>query len=436
MNTYYSDRFTIRDDGHLCLDNVDLVEVAHEYGTPAYVMSEGQIRQNCRDFTQAMRRNFGERYKVAYASKALCARFIYPILAREGVHADVVSGGELYTALKAGFDPRHLHFHGNNKTVSELEMAVDCGIGSIIIDAFEEVDRLEAICAAKGKHQRVLFRVKPGVHADTHEFISTGQNDSKFGFGIEDGEAMRLAKYILEHKHLDFVGIHCHIGSQVFSVDGFAKAARIMFDFFCKMEKELNIHMDEMIIGGGFGVKYMPTDEPGTFGEKIDAMGEVMREEAAKMGREIPEIVIEPGRSMVCTAGCTLYTVGSVRDIKDARTYVSVDGGLPDNPRFALYQAQYDAVVANRVNAPRDKVQTIAGRCCESGDLVAKDLKFQTAKADDILCVFATGAYNYSMASNYNRVPRPPILLIRENGKVETVVRRESYDDLICNDIV
>lgn len=435
MNNYYSDHFTIEDDGHLHLDGVDLVEVAKQYGTPVYVMSEKQIRENCRAFTQAMARNFGEKYKVAYASKALCAKFIYRILQSEGIHADVVSGGELYTALKAGFDPKHLHFHGNNKTVAELEMGVDCGIGSIIIDAYEEVERLEAVCAARGVHQRVLFRVKPGVHADTHEFISTGQNDSKFGFGIEDGEAMRLTRHILEQPHLDFAGIHCHIGSQVFSVDAFARAAKIMFDFFCKMEQELNIHMDEMIIGGGFGVKYMPSDEPGTFGEKLDAMGKVMHEEAAKYGREIPEIVIEPGRSMVCAAGCTLYTVGSVRDIKDARTYVSVDGGMIDNPRFVLYGAEYDAVVANRANAPRDKVQTIAGRCCESGDLVARDLKFQTAKAEDIICTFATGAYNFSMASNYNRVPRPSIILVKEDGTTAEVVRRQTYEDLISCDL-
>lgn len=435
MKHYYSDHFTIEENGHICLDGVDLVTVAQEFGTPAYVMSESQIRENCRAFTEAMKRNFGQRYKVAYASKALCAKFMYPILASEGVHADVVSGGELYTALQAGFDPKHLHFHGNNKTYRELVMAVDCGIGSIIIDAFEEVDLLETICASKGVRQRVLFRVKPGVHADTHEFISTGQNDSKFGFGIEDGEAMRLAKYILQHEHLDFAGIHCHIGSQVFSVDGFARAAKIMFDFFCKMEKELNITMDEMIIGGGFGIRYMPEDEPGTFGEKLDAMGKVMREESARLGREIPEIVIEPGRSMVGAAGCTLYTVGSVRDIKDARCYVSVDGGLPDNPRFALYQAKYDAVVANRADAPRDKLQTIAGRCCESGDLVARDLTFQTAKAGDILCVFATGAYNYSMASNYNRVPRAPIVLIAD-GKAREVLRRETYEDLVRNDLI
>ena len=435
MNNYYSDHFTIEDDGHLHLDGVDLVEVAKQYGTPVYVMSEKQIRENCRAFTQAMARNFGEKYKVAYASKALCAKFIYRILQSEGIHADVVSGGELYTALKAGFDPKHLHFHGNNKTVAELEMGVDCGIGSIIIDAYEEVERLEAVCAARGVHQRVLFRVKPGVHADTHEFISTGQNDSKFGFGIEDGEAMRLARHILEQPHLDFAGIHCHIGSQVFSVDAFARAAKIMFDFFCKMEQELNIHMDEMIIGGGFGVKYMPSDEPGTFGEKLDAMGKVMHEEAAKYGREIPEIVIEPGRSMVCAAGCTLYPVGSVRDIKDARTYVSVDGGMIDNPRFVLYGAEYDAVVANRANAPRDKVQTIAGRCCESGDLVARDLKFQTAKAEDIICTFATGAYNFSMASNYNRVPRPSIILVKEDGTTAEVVRRQTYEDLISCDL-
>ena len=432
----YSKHFTVGNNGHLQMDGVDLVELGKEYGTPAYVMSEACLRENCRAFVTAMQRNFGERYKVAYASKALCARFIYPILAEEGVHADLVSGGELYTALSAGFDAKNLHFHGNNKTDAELEQAVACGIGSIIIDNYAEVLRLERICAAHGKHQRVLIRVKPGISAHTHEFIMTGQNDSKFGYGIQDGEALRLIRHILEQEHLDFAGIHCHIGSQIFEVDAFARTARVMFDFFCQIEKELNIHMDEMIVGGGFGIKYMPEDQPGTFGEKIDAMGAAMREEAAKYGREIPEIVIEPGRSMVGAAGCTIYTAGGVRDIKDARCYVSVDGGMPDNPRFALYQAEYDAVVADRADAPRDKVQTIAGRCCESGDLVAQDLKFQTAKPGDTLCVFATGAYNYSMASNYNRVPRAPIVLIGCDGKTRVVVRRESYEDLIRNDLL
>lgn len=430
----YSKHFTVGKNGHLEFDGVDLVQIGKDFGTPAYVMSDACLRENCRTFNSAMHRNFGEHCKVAYASKALCAGFIYKILEEEDTHADVVSGGELYTALKAGFNPKNLHFHGNNKVDSELEMAASCGIGSIIIDNYEEVSHLERICAAHGKNQRVLFRVKPGVSAHTHEFIMTGQNDSKFGYGIADGEAMRIARHILQQPHLDFAGIHCHIGSQVFDVDAFAKTARVMFDFFCQMEQELNIHMDEMIVGGGFGIKYMPTDHAGTIDEKIDAMGKAMREESARFGREIPEIVIEPGRSMVGAAGCTLYTVGGVRDIKDARSYVSIDGGMPDNPRFALYQAEYDAVVADRAEAPRDKVQTIAGRCCESGDLIARDLTFQTAKPGDTLCVFATGAYNYSMASNYNRLPRPPILLIKD-GKVQTVVRRESYDDLIRNDI-
>lgn len=436
MEQIYNEHFSVGGNSHLLMDGVDLVDLGREYGTPAYVMSERCLRENCRAFTEAMRRNFGERNKVAYASKALCAAFIYPILASEGVHADVVSGGELYTAVKAGFDPKNLHFHGNNKTDAELEMAVSAGIGSIIIDNYEEVARLERICAAHGRNQRVLFRVKPGVSAHTHEFIMTGQNDSKFGYGIADGEAMRLARHILQQPHLDFAGIHCHIGSQVFDVDAFAKTARVMFDFFCQMEKELHIRMDEMIVGGGFGIKYMPTDRPGTFGEKIDAMGQAMREESARLGREIPEIVIEPGRSMVGAAGCTLYTVGGVRDIKDARCYVSIDGGMPDNPRFALYQAEYDAVVADRAAAPRDKVQTIAGRCCESGDLIARDLKFQTARPGDTLCVFATGAYNYSMASNYNRVPRAPIVLIGCDGKTRTVVRRETYEDLVACDLL
>lgn len=431
----YNKHFTVGKDGHLALDQVDLVEVAKDFGTPAYVMSDECLRENCRAFMGAMRRNFGDRFKVAYASKALSACFIYKILAEEGVHADVVSGGELYTALKAGFDPKNLHFHGNNKIDSELEMAVSCGIGSVIIDNYDEIVRLERIAAVHGKTQRVLLRVKPGIEAHTHEFIQTGQNDSKFGYGILDGEAMRLIRHILQQPHLDFKGIHCHIGSQIFDVEPFGHTARVMFDFFCKVENELNVRMDELIIGGGFGIKYMPGDHPGTFDAKIDEIGAALRACAEENGREMPEIVIEPGRSMVGAAGCTLYTVGGVRDIKDARSYVSVDGGMPDNPRFTLYQAEYDAVVADRADAPRDKVQTIAGRCCESGDLIARDLNFQTAKPGDTLCVFATGAYNYSMASNYNRLPRPPILLIRD-GRVHTVVRRESYDDLIRNDVL
>jgi len=435
MEQIYSDHFSVGKDGHLHLDGVDLVQTAKEFGTPAYVMSDACLRENCRSFTSAMRRNFGERFKVAYASKALSAGFIYKILAEEGVHADVVSGGEMYTALKAGFNPKNLHFHGNNKVDSELEMAVSCGIGSIIIDNFEEITRLERISATHNVKQRVLLRVKPGIEAHTHEFIQTGQNDSKFGYGIADGEAMRLIRHILEQPHLDFKGIHCHIGSQIFDTEPFAHTAHVMFSFFCKIEHDLGITMDELIIGGGFGIKYMPSDHPGAVAAKIDEIGTALKQVAHENGRELPEIVIEPGRSMVGAAGCTLYTVGGVRDIVGARSYVSIDGGMPDNPRFALYQAEYDAAVANRANAPRDKVQTIAGRCCESGDLIARDLNFQTAQAGDTLCVFATGAYNYSMASNYNRLPRPPILLVKD-GKVQTVVRRESYDDLIRNDVL
>lgn len=436
MKSYYSKHFTIDDQGHLHLDGVDLNKIADEYGTPAYVMSEAALRERCREFITAMKRNFGEKYKVAYASKALCAGFIYQILAEEGAHADVVSGGELFTALNAGFDPKNLHFHGNNKTAAEVDFAVSRGIGSMIIDSEAEVEMVEAAAVKYGVIQNVLLRVKPGIEAHTHEFIMTGQNDSKFGYGIADGEAMRMASEICKHPHLKMKGIHCHIGSQIFDNEPFGHAAEVMMGIMDQMNKQLNIHMDELIVGGGFGVKYMPEDKPGTMSEKIDVIGAAIRAAAEKLGMEIPEIVIEPGRSMVAEAGCTLYTVGSVKDIKDARCYVSIDGGMPDNPRFIMYQSEYDAVVANRADAPKDKKQTLAGRCCESGDLIVRDYVFQTAKPGDRICVFATGAYNYSMASNYNRVTRPPILLVKEDGQVKVVVRRESYEDLVRNDIL
>lgn len=431
----YSKHFVVKDDGHLYMDGMDLNKIADEYGTPAYVMSDACLRETCRRYVGAMRRNFGSNFKVAYASKALCACFIYKILAEEGMHADVVSGGELYTALKAGFDPKNLHFHGNNKTDGEIDYAAQVGIGSVVIDNYEEIARLEAAAQKYGRTINSMLRIKPGIDAHTHESIMTGQNDSKFGFGIVDGEAMRAAKALSACKHLKFCGIHCHIGSQIFDTEPFAVAADRMMKLMNDMNQAFGIKLTELILGGGFGIKYMPTDKPVDTDVMIDFIGKAVKESAAKYGMEIPEVVIEPGRSTVAPSGCTLYTVGGVKDIKDARCYVSVDGGMPDNPRYALYQAEYDAVVANRANAPKDKVQTIAGKCCESGDLVSKDLTFQTAKPGDRLCVFATGAYNYSMASNYNRIPRAPIVLLKD-GKSEIVVKRESYEDLVRNDVL
>ena len=426
----YSEHFSVDEVGKLRMDGVDLTEVARRFGTPAYVISEEAVRSQCRAFMEAMRREFGGNFKVAYASKALCAGFLYRILQSEGLNADVVSGGELYTALHAGFPAQHLHFHGNNKTDDELAFAVEKGIGSIVIDGFDEIERLDAICALMNKRARVLLRVKPGVDAHTHEFISTGHSDCKFGFGIEDGAVFAAARALLGCTHLDFRGLHCHIGSQVFLKEPFGVAAEVMVALFARLQTEYGCKLEELILGGGFGVKYMPEDRPVPVDEMVGFLGQAVRQSCQKHGIPVPEVVIEPGRAIVCAAGVSLYTIGSIKSAPNSRTYVSVDGGMSDNPRFALYQAQYDACIAGKAAAEKTELVTIAGKCCESGDMITRDIYLQPAQRGDVLCVFATGAYTYSMASNYNRLLRPPIVLI-SGGEPRLVVRRETYEDLV-----
>ncbi len=431
----FSEFFSLNPQGRLCFDGLDLEEAAHTFGTPAYLISESAVRRQCRAYTQAMHREFGERFQVAYASKALCSSFIYPILQSEGMNADVVSGGELYTALHAGFPASHLHFHGNNKSDAELIQAVDCGIGSVVIDCFDEIERLEGICAERNRRVRVLLRVKPGVNAHTHEFISTGHNDCKFGFGIEDGQVYAAARLLQGCNHLDFCGLHCHIGSQIFLKEPFGIAADVMVRLFAGLRRDFAFDLRELILGGGFGVKYLSSDKPVPVSEMIGFLGQAVRQSCARYGIGVPTVVVEPGRSILCTAGVTLYTVGAVKAVPGARTYVAVDGGMPDNPRFALYQAQYDACIVGKAAQEKTETVTIAGKCCESGDMISRDIRLQRAQRGDILCVFSTGAYTYSMASNYNRLPRPPVVLI-QNGKGRVVVRRESFEDLIRNDVI
>jgi len=431
----FSEHFSVNERGNLSFDGLDLADAARQFGTPAYLISEDAVRQQCRAYMQAMRREFGGRFKVAYASKALCSSFLYPILQSEGLNADVVSGGELYTALRAGFPASNLHFHGNNKTDAELEQAVDCGIGSVVIDCFDEIERLDALCSEKGKRVSVLLRVKPGVDAHTHEFISTGHNDCKFGFGIEDGQVYEAARRLKTCKSLDFCGLHCHIGSQIFLKEPFGVAADVMAGLFAALRRDFGFDLRELILGGGFGVKYMPEDRPVPVDEMVAFLGDAVRQSCKKHEVDVPEIVIEPGRSIICAAGVTLYTVGAVKPVPGARTYVAVDGGMPDNPRFALYQAQYDACIVGKAGQEKTETVTIAGKCCESGDMISRDIRLQPAQRGDLLCVFSTGAYTYSMASNYNRLPRPPIVLVSE-GASRLVVRRESFEDLVRNDLL
>ena len=430
MEDLYSAHFDLGPTGTLRMDGVELSELAETYGTPLYVMSEAAIRQACHRYVTAMGRNFS-RFKVAYASKALCASFLYPILESENMHADVVSGGELYTALNAGFPAEKLHLHGNNKTVDELEYAVHSGIGSVVIDSLGEIAQLDAIAGSHGAKVNALFRVKPGVEAHTHESIMTGQNDCKFGFGIEDGEGLKAARAIHAAPNLNFRGLHCHIGSQIFGTESYAVATDKMIAFTALINRELNIALPELILGGGFGVRYMPQDNPVDTDTLIDSIGGAVKASCAAHGVPMPEVVIEPGRSIVGPAGCTLYTVGGVKDIVDARCYVTVDGSMSDNPRYALYDAQYDACVVSRAGEGKTKLQTIAGRCCETGDMISRDIALQPARAGDILCVYTTGAYNYAMSMNYNRLPRPAMVLVTEGGSHRTVIRRETWADMV-----
>lgn len=432
MEEYQS--FSLGSQGELTMGGVSLPALAERYGTPLYVMDEEKIRHTCRAYQRAMKRNFGDAFHVSYASKALCVKGIYPILKEEGMCADVVSGGELYTALQAGFDPAKLHFHGNNKSREEMAMAIKAGIGSFIADSEEEIHTLNELGGQLGKTVQVALRVKPGVDAHTHEFISTGDLDSKFGFGYENGHALKAACLVSSLPHLELCGIHCHIGSQVFLTEPYKLACRVMFQLLTEIGRETGTVPPGLNLGGGFGIAYGPEDKPLPVDEMIDALGEAVREGCRKHNLPQPFITIEPGRSIVGPAGVTLYRVGSVKHIENVRTYVAVDGGMPDNPRYALYGASYQAVKATDPKGERTLRAAIAGKCCESGDLVTKDALIQPVQAGDLLCVFATGAYNYSMASNYNRLPRPPIVMVRD-GKDRLLVKRESYEQLVQNDM-
>ena len=428
------EQFSLDEEGGLAISGVSVKKMAQKYGTPLYLMDEETIRINCRRYMEVMRRNFGENFAVAYASKAFCAKAIYPILAQEGLHADVVSAGELYTALSGGFLAEHLHFHGNNKTEEEIRLAVENGVYSFIADSMEELDVLQTVADKYQKTLRIALRIKPGVDAHTHEFIQTGKIDSKFGFAYETGEALEAIKKVDSCKDLKLYGIHCHIGSQIFLTEPYLCAVRVMMKFMDEIRTAVGYPPQELNLGGGFGVALEKADRPTPPEEIIDSIGACIREEAKKYDLPLPFITIEPGRSIVGPAGITVYTVGNVKQIPDTRTYVAIDGGMTDNPRYALYGASYELTRVSGANEPRSEKITLAGKCCESGDLITKDSMLQPVSKGDLVAVFATGAYNYSMVSNYNKLRRPPVVFVRR-GEDRPVVRRESFDQLIQNDL-
>lgn len=424
----------INENGNLTIGGCDLKEIAEAYGTPAYIMDEDEIRANCRIYTQSIKDHYDGKGLVLYASKALSCKYIYQIMKEEGMGVDVVSGGELYTALEAGFPNEKIYFHGNNKTVEEIAFALSKGVGRIVVDNEQELSLINQLSGESSITTKVLFRIKPGIDAHTHSFIQTGQIDSKFGVALENGEAEQIMKTAHQMPNIEVVGVHCHIGSQIFELAPFELAAEKMMNFIADMNDRYGVHIHELNLGGGFGIKYVEEDRPVNYDRYIQAVSKVVKRVAKERNIDLPSILMEPGRSIVAPAGLTLYTVGTIKNIPGIRTYVSVDGGMGDNPRHIMYGSEYEAALVENPNGEKTNTVTVAGKCCESGDILIRDIKLPEIHSGDLLAVLSTGAYNYSMASNYNRIPRPPVVMI-QNGLPKLAVKRETYEDLVRNDI-
>lgn len=431
---FVMDCLDINQKGHLTMGGCDLTEVAREYKTPLYVMDEEKIRENCRTYLGAMKKYYQGNGMVLYASKALSCKGIYRIMKEEGMGIDVVSGGELYTAIQAGFPMENVYFHGNNKTAEELILALENGVGRIVVDNTYELEMLNRLAGERGLCAKILFRIKPGIEAHTHSFVQTGQIDSKFGVALETGEAEAILLQAQTMDHVSVVGVHCHIGSQIFELAPFQAAASKMLSFMASMRREHGMEFSELNLGGGFGSKYVEGDLPISYDRYIEAVSRVVRDECEALSMPCPYIVMEPGRSIVASAGLTLYTVGAVKEIPGVRTYVAVDGGMPDNPRYIMYGAEYSVLLPENPHGEAEQTVTVAGKCCESGDILAENVPLPKVEPGQLLAVLTTGAYNYSMASNYNRIPRPPIVLVKD-GKTKMMVRRETYQDVIKCDL-
>lgn len=419
---------------HLTIGGCDSVELCEKYGTPLYVMDENVVREHCRLYKNSIDECYDGNGLVFYASKALCNLEMIRIVASEGLGADSVSAGELYTVLKAGMDSEKICVHGNNKTDEEIEFAVKNKVGRIVVDNISELKKIDEAAKANNIKQKVLFRIKPGIDAHTHEFIMTGQIDCKFGFALETGEARDAIIEALKYENITVAGVHCHIGSQIFESEPFKEAARVLVNFMADIKSETGYEMFELNLGGGFGVTYTEKDDPIRFNKYIEEVSVVIKEECRRRNIVLPFIMMEPGRSIVGTAGVTLYKAGAIKDIPGIRRYVSVDGGMGDNPRYILYQAEYTALVANKAGDEKNEVVTLAGKCCESGDLLGENMPMQKVESGDIIAVLTTGAYNFSMASNYNRIPRPAMVMVKD-GESRLAVKRETFEDLIRNDI-
>lgn len=417
---------------HLTIGGCDTVTLAEKYGTPLFVYDVAHIRERARGFKQTFN-SLGVKNKVIYASKAFCCLAMYKLLVEEELGCDVVSAGEIYTAIKAGMPAKDIEFHGNNKTREELIFAVDQGVGTIIIDNFYEIELLSEILKEKNQQQNVMFRITPGVNAETHDYILTGQVDSKFGFDVNSGQATQALEKILADERLVLKGVHCHIGSQIFSAEGFLAAVEKMLLILNEWKQAFDYSVDVLNMGGGFGVQYTESDDPLEPEAFVRAIVNGVKGQCELLNYPFPEIWIEPGRSIIAEAGTTIYTVGSQKEIPDVRHYISVDGGMGDNIRPALYGAVYDGFLANRISAESEEKVTIVGKYCESGDVLIKDIALPPMDPEDLFAITSTGAYGYSMANNYNRNLKPAVVFV-ENGQDKLVIRRETYDDLIALD--
>lgn len=428
------DNITVQ-NGILHFAGQDTVKLAEKYGTPLYLMDEDKIREKCRTYKQAFEKHFGAAAQPLYASKANCFKRIYEIMKEEGMGIDVVSSGEIYTAKQAGFDLSHAYFHSNNKTDEDIRYAVENGIGYFVADNVEEVKAVETEAARQGICQKLLLRLTPGIDPHTYEAVATGQVDSKFGSAIETGQAEEITAFALAQPHIELAGFHCHVGSQVFGEDIFERAAIVMLEFMAEMKEKYGFTAPILDLGGGYGVRYTDNDPYLDIEKKVGEVAAVVKETCERLHLNLPEIHMEPGRSIVADAGMTLYTVGTVKKIPGYKNYISIDGGMADNPRFALYGSEYTCLLANKMNETCDFPCSLVGRCCESGDIIQENILMPSSVGrGDIAAVCTTGAYNYSMASNYNKLPKPPIVML-SGGRDYIAVKRESFEDLCRNDV-
>ncbi len=430
MGKMLYDYLTTNEKGHLVIGGIDAEDLAAEYGTPLYVLNEDRVRENCRKYTGAMAKYFTEGSMPLYAGKALCFKGIYPVIDDEGFGADVVSPGEIYTALAAGFPAEKLFFHGTNKTDEEIDYALESSIGYFVIDNMNELAALQKAAAAKGMKQKALLRVTVGLDPHTLEAINTGKVDSQFGVPIETGQAEGFVRAALDAENIEVLGFHSHIGSQIMESDSFCDQVDILLGFAAEMAEKYGFTAELFNLGGGFGVRYTENDPMIDIDGNIREISEHLRAGCEKAGFPEPKILMEPGRSIVADAGVTLYEAGGIKTVEGYRDYVTVDGGMTDNPRYALYKSEYTVLNASRADAPADFLCTIAGRCCESGDRIAENINIARPERGHIIAVLTTGAYNYAMSMNYNRVPRPAMVMISA-GKSRLGVRRQTFEDLV-----